>query len=784
MDECIKVNTGESAENIKKAKNILALSVDKSLFVHISDATTAREIWTKFETMYDDKGLARKIGLLRSLISIRLENTNGMQDYVDQIKTTALKLSGIGFKIDDEWLGAILLAGLTDSYKPLILGIESSGIDITGDKIISKLIDNSVESQENGAFFSQKKQKGKFKKNKKCYRCGEKYTPEHKCTEKKTAKTAFVAISRENESSAMLITNDNEWYIDSGCSKNMTPHKEILNDYKNAADNGNIITAGKECLKPGGIGNVRTKVNGNEIDINNVLHVPGLSANLLSVSKIVKTGNKVIFDDDGCTVYNKITGKKVLHCNETNGVYKMKTSNTNNAFMSATNKNNTAIMWHRKLGHLNFQTLTKMKNAVHGVKFTDDDTDIRNCVVCAEAKQSRQPFKKSESKTNHVLELIHSDLMGPMETKSIGGARYILTFVDDFTKKVFAYFLKSKGDVLDKFIEFKVLIEKQSERKIKVFRTDNGTEYVNNEFEKFCKTNGIIHQMTNVYTPQQNGVAERVNRTIVEKAKCLLFDAGLSKCYWAEAVNMAVYIINRTVSSAHGKIPEEVHFGKKVDLSNLKLFGSYAMTLIPKQKRKKWDKNSEKLIFVGFDSCVKGYRLINPKNRKLTISRDVKFLDGRELDTIEISSDDESENMERESDHETHDESEDEEQVEVTEANENSASGSINQSAQESQNNSTKNSESEGELDYTNGDVSSTGEQHSEYLPDESIGSVPNSNITLRKKNNNGSFNLFHSKLVILTDEDYVFKCDSDFALNDPIEVNELKGRSDEKNVA
>lgn len=172
------MGTEEDASELKKAKNILALSVDSSVYVHIQTAKTALEIWTTFQRLYEDKGLARKIGLLRQLISIRLEESEGMENYIEKILNTSNKLSGIGFAISEEWLGAILLACLTEEFRPLIMEIESSGVEIKSDAIIyyKKLLDNKVEKHnenEKNAFRS-KKMKRKFPKNKnrKCYLCG------------------------------------------------------------------------------------------------------------------------------------------------------------------------------------------------------------------------------------------------------------------------------------------------------------------------------------------------------------------------------------------------------------------------------------------------------------------------------------------------------------------------------------------------------------------------------------------------------------------------------------
>lgn len=152
------------------------------------------------------------------------------------------------------------------------------------------------------------------------------------------------------------------------------------------------------------------------------------------------------------------------------------------------------MYWHRALGHASYSTMEKLKNGlVDGIAFEKtDESEIKNCTVCAEGKQNRLPFKERSRESNDILQLIHSDLMGPMENVSIGLSRYILTFIDDFTKKVFVYFLKNKSEVFNHFREFKALIENQTGKKIRIIRTDNGKEYVCKDFEEFCKRHGIM----------------------------------------------------------------------------------------------------------------------------------------------------------------------------------------------------------------------------------------------------------------------------------------------------
>ncbi|GBP61401.1 Retrovirus-related Pol polyprotein from transposon TNT 1-94 [Eumeta japonica] len=291
-------------------------------------------------------------------------------------------------------------------------------------------------------------------------------------------------------------------------------------------------------------------------------------------------------------------------------VYKLNTLKSEKVLAAAV-KSAEVVQWHR-LGHVNSNDLQKMKNgAVEGVSYdTKADIQKSNCEVCCEGKQARLPFKLAPHRRNKVLDLVHSDLCGPMEVRSVGQARYFLLFVDDASRMAFVYFLKEKNQVLQHFKEFHSMVRNQKGTKIKTLRTDNGGEFCSDMMEKYLKESGIIHQKTNPYTPEQNGLCERFNRTIVERARCLLFDAKMEKELWAEAVNTAVYLKNRSPAPGLGQItPIEMWTGCKPDLGHIRVFGSPAMMHVPKAKRLKWDKKAVKYILVGYSENIKGYRL-------------------------------------------------------------------------------------------------------------------------------------------------------------------------------
>lgn len=271
----------------------------------------------------------------------------------------------------------------------------------------------------------------------------------------------------------------------------------------------------------------------------------------------------------------------------------------------------------------------KVQNASNGMKLSSKKGS--QCIVCVKGKQTRKLFKDIGKRADCLLDLIHSDVCGPIEKPSCSGARYLLTFVDDYSRKVFVIPIKKKSEVFNEFKKFKAIVENQCSRKIKVFRTDGGTEYGSSEFVNFLNTNGIKHEKTAPYTPEQNGVAERMNRNIVERVRCMLVDADLDQKIWAEASVTAGYLLNRIPCRGNDQCgdqsPEERWTNEKPDLSHLKVFGCKALVHVPKQKRRKLDVKSDDCILMGYSTESKAYRLFNTKSAKIITSRDVIFFE-------------------------------------------------------------------------------------------------------------------------------------------------------------
>ncbi|KAG8501874.1 hypothetical protein CXB51_004547 [Gossypium anomalum] len=259
-------------------------------------------------------------------------------------------------------------------------------------------------------------------------------------------------------------------------------------------------------------------------------------------------------------------------------------------------------LWHQKLGHTNFKSMARMVSKEMVENFTKTVYIEDVCEVCQMGKQARLPFPVNTTwRASSKLELVHTDVCGPMRTESLSGNRYFILFIDDYTRYCWIYFLKHKSEVAQVFIKFKAAVKTETGCKIKTIRSDNGTEYTSAQFQALCKDAGIKHQLTNVYTPQQNGVSERKNMSLIDMARCLLFEKNLPKTIWAEAINTAVYIQNRlpTKALAH-KTPFEAWFRFKPSLAHMKVFGCLCYSQVPAVKRDKLSKRAVPGILTGY----------------------------------------------------------------------------------------------------------------------------------------------------------------------------------------
>jgi hypothetical protein len=217
------------------------------------------------------------------------------------------------------------------------------------------------------------------------------------------------------------------------------------------------------------------------------------------------------------------------------------------------------------------------------------------------------------------------DVCGPYQETSLGGAKYVATFLDDYSKFSVVRTVAAKSDVAAEVKNVIEMLERQTGRKVQKVRTDRGSEYVNKELSAHFASKGILHQLTAAYTPQQNGAAERLNRTLNDRVRAMLVDSGADLELWAEAIHNANYVRNMCPASRVDKTPWEVYYDRTPDMSHLRVFGCKAFVLVPKCQRQKLDPKSQEGVFVGYDGQSKAYRVVLNDTGKVVVSRDVVF---------------------------------------------------------------------------------------------------------------------------------------------------------------
>ena len=355
-----------------------------------------------------------------------------------------------------------------------------------------------------------------------------------------------------------------------------------------------------------------------------VQYVPKLGYNLVSVSRAAEAGKTIKFYNSSCEFVNS-SGETIAFATKQGSLYCLEFLRKSQESVNTAHTESKEKLWHRRFGHLSEQGMKKLvrKELVNRLDY-DSSREVGFCEACIGGKQLKNSFKPSETETSMPLELVHSDVCGKMGQKSLGGAEYFLTLLDDKTHYTWVYPLKTKDQVFDRFKEWQAEVENLTDRRVKILRTDNGGEYTSKMFQAHLKACGIRHELTIPKTPEQNGAAERLNRTLVETTRAMLLDAKLPQCFWAEAISTATYLRNRSPTSAvDGMTPHQAWYGRKPGVEHLRVFGGAAYTHVPKDERRKLDSKTRRCTMLGYGSVQKGYRLLDKVTQKILHSRNV-----------------------------------------------------------------------------------------------------------------------------------------------------------------
>ena len=429
------------------------------------------------------------------------------------------------------------------------------------------------------------------------------------------------------------------WNADTGASSHMTPHLHWIRNFTphsveiKMADGSSIFSQGWGSVVFEPVVNGKTL---HQVEFTNVLYVPDLRNNLLSVLYLsLQKGFSINIKDD---LMDFRRGDETLFIASIN-------PSTTTAYLQGTTipipesanlSSSTTLpmdlsLWHQRLCHPSFPVLRKMirEDLVTGLKITSDTKPDPICEPCLAGKMVADPFPSSSTHhSTHLLEIIHSDVHGPIRVPSHSGFIYWITFIDDSGRFRAAFPMKKKSEAFPSFKRYKAWAENQTGSTIKILREDKGGEYMGKEFDDFCADHGIQRQHSVRARPQQNGVAERANRTMEQGIISMLHQAGLPLSFWAEALAAFIHVWNKTPTSAvPGKTPHQTFYGTKPDISMLRVWGCVAYVHIQKDKRDGGSLGShmEKCIFIGYPSDYKGWKFYNPVSKKLVISECAQF---------------------------------------------------------------------------------------------------------------------------------------------------------------
>ena len=477
--------------------------------------------------------------------------------------------------------------------------------------------------------------------------------------DERTRDEYFIFNAGKNEKEV----DSSEWFLDSGCALHLTHSKDIMEDFKSIEPMQLMVAEKGRAIDAIGIGNIKFVTGcGKKILLENVYYVPKLNKNLVSqalidrkgFSILCKGGELKIVDGKNTAVITGNLNPNDLYCLDIKALVPvdMKINTNVNQVDQGFAKKVSSEVWHRRLGHLNLKMIKKMEtnNVVDGVRI-DDTSPMNDCIACLEGKMRRLSFSNHhEPRTSSILELIHSDVCGPiLRTNAFGKPNYFVTFIDDHSHFLAVYPLVNKSDVLEKFQVYCSFIENLTGNKIKRLRSDNGGEYISKDMKNFLIDKGIVLDTTVPYTPQQNGKSERMNLTLGNMIRSMLSNAQMAKEHWKFALLVATYTLNRCLSTATGeklKTPFELIYKKKPNLGNMRIFGCMCLVLVPKSMRAKFDSRTIRARFVGYTST--GYILLR-EDGKLISSRDVKFQESiEEIDDPSSSEDEFAEDIHKE----------------------------------------------------------------------------------------------------------------------------------------
>jgi transposase InsO family protein len=706
------IKDGNWEEDDEKALALIGLSISSKFYSKIGEATTCFQAWHKLKKYFTQVSTGNIMLLKCQFYEARMAPNDSLLGYLDQVVRISERLKGLGSITDEKEICYKVLGSIPKEYNPITMAC----MLLPQEQLTLSFLRHQFSLEQSRASMSQEKEGATMQNpislntdsSVKCTKCGYKNHTATECyaaskrieeyqrrkkkdrgrqqTEQGKEKvvdkqnityvaTAFVIRSSHDSTNHLAVYkaeqktfsashnihdgDPNDWYLDSGCTQHMT-RCEVSLGRKHIVEAQVSGAIGTAVAKSTIAGEVIIEGDHGNILLKEVLYVPGLAKNLVSVRQICHQGDQVTFEHN--TAYLRRKGRIILTATLDHGLYRIDgtqkipsgnykshqqaTSESSRQSQEKPMRNNnensmvSVTQWHERFGHLSHGELKKifLNGTVRDVQVSNPNQEMGHCEACALGKQTRIKFKKNtERKSLAIGDIIHTDVMGPLTPVSIGGAKYVLTFMDDFSRFSWVYFLKHKSEVYEKFKIFHPLFCTQTGTKIKTIRSDGGGEYISLKFKKFMTDQGITHAITPAYTPQLNGVAERLNRTLMDKVRSMVAARHVPTVFWAEAISTANFLRNRSPTKVLGnKTPLETLTNKRPSAINLRTFGCLCYITVVSRK-KKLDSRSKPGMFLGYAPESNCWRIWDVEMRQVILSRDVRFMEDREvyLPTVE-----------------------------------------------------------------------------------------------------------------------------------------------------
>lgn len=653
-----------------RVKNYLFQAIDRTIMETILDKSSAKSIWDSMKQKYQGSSRVKRAqlqALRREFEVLQMREGEKVDEYFARTLTIVNKMKIHGEKIDQVMVIEKILRSLTSRFDYVVCSVEESNdlSALTIDELQSSLlvheqrlnrhsygdeqalnITYAGERGRGGRVVSRGRGRGRGRQgfNKtlvECFKCHKLGHYQYECPSWEKG-AHFAEINPEEELLLMAQTDlvnpkETMWFLDSGCNNHMTGDKhwfiQLDESFRQVVKLGNDTK-----MAVMGKGNIKFRVNGTSQVISDVFYLPDLKNNLLSIGQLQEHNLGILIQNGECRIYHHERGLIMQTRMSANRMFILLAERVSlqqpvAACFKVTAESQTEL-WHRRYGHLHFKGLITLsrKSMVTGMPPLGESSTV--CSTCMVGKQHRETIpKKSLWRATHQLQLIHADLCGPITPESHSHKRYILTFTDDYSRKLWTYLLNLKSETLAMFIKFRNLVEKESKHAIICLRTDRGGEFTSSAFSEYCSNNGIRRQLIAGYTPQQNGVAERKNRTLMNMVRCMLTEKQVPKEFWPEAVNWAVHLLNRCPTLAvKDKTPEEAWSGLTPSVEHFRVFGCLGHVHIPDQHRQKLDDKSRLCVFLGVSHESKAYRMYDPMSKKIVVSKDVVFEENNQWD--------------------------------------------------------------------------------------------------------------------------------------------------------